>query len=526
MNKTANAVRTAVLAGLCTLVGCTSDKVVSVDHFPVGMGKKWGYIDREGKYFINPQFDAAYGFTDGLALVKTSKGYGFIEETPNAMPSATYVDALPYSDGVAWTVKDGSAPTLIDNDGNSLFELKNAKYVYQYAEGLAYAKLDNADKYGYVDKKGNWAIEPQFGMADFFSEGLACVANYVAPDEEGEYKYGYIDKDGKLVIGYMFERATAFNGNGTAVVGLRSEKDGWRYGLINRKGEYVVNPQFSSLSAYDGFGYVCKFADGDTYGWCDNNGKVLINPQFKFAGGFYGSDLSMVSPDGETYGYIDKKGQMIINPQFEEALPFMDDIAFVQQGGKWGIIDKTGHYTVNPQFDNINALIMLDYAGKRIDIPLQSRYFNAVIYSKQLLDFVKEKQLAEMLDMGIGKIGENYFDSTGVATGDTEILFLEEDNLLENSQVGVSVCGNFYDEVSDGWFDTVNRFNASKKPSQINIKVNMESMEAANQNKVYESIKKDFADAIGGGAKAGAIGGCVAEIELLDSEISIVLKKK
>lgn len=507
-------------------MGCTSDKVVTIDHFPVKMGEKWGYIDREGKYVINPQYDVAYGFNEGKAMVKTSKGWAFIEEKPNATPTMAYADALPYSEGVAWTVKDGNAPALLDMDGNTLFEMKSAKYVYQYSEGLAYAKLDSADKYGYIDKKGNWAIEPQFGMADFFSEGLACVANYIAPGETGEHKYGYVDKDGKLVIGYMFDGAASFNANGTAVVGVNSDKDGWRYGLINRKGEYMVNPQFSSLSAYDGFGYVCKFADGDTYGWCDSNGKILINPQFKFAGGFFGSDLSVVSPDGETYGYIDKNGKMIINPQFEEAMPFMDGMAFVKQGGKWGIIDETGHYTVNPQFDSVNPLIMVDYVGKHVDIPLRSRYFNASIYSSLLLSFVKDRQLAEMLDMGIGAIGaKNYFDSTRVSVGDTEVLFLEEDNLLENSQVAVSVCGNFYEEVSDGWFDTVNRFVASKKPTSIKIKVNIEGMEAANHNKVYESIKKDFLDAIGAGSKAGAIGGCAAEIEMFDSEINIVLKK-
>ena len=526
MNKTTLAVRAAVLTGLCALVGCTSEKVVSIDYFPVEMGEKWGYVDREGKYVINPQFDIAYGFTDGMALVKTSKGWAFIEEKPNATLSSVYADALPYSDGVAWTVKDGSAPTLIDTEGNSLFGLKNAKYVYQYAEGLAYAKLDSADKYGYVDKEGNWAIQPQFGMADFFSEGLACVANYIAPGEEGEHKYGYIDKDGKLVIGYMFDGATAFNANGTAVAGIRSEKDGWRYGLINRKGEYVVNPQFSSLSSYDGFGYVCKFADGDTYGWCDSNGKILINPQFKFAGGFYGSDLSVVSPDGETYGYIDKSGKMIINPQFESAMPFMDGMAFVKQGGKWGIIDETGHYTVNPQFDGVNPLIMVDYVGKHVDIPLASRYFNSAIYSDRLLSFVRERELAEMLDMGIGEIGDkNYFDSTRVATGDTEVLFLEEDNLLEGSQVAVSVCGSFYKEVSDGWFDMVNRFDASKKPAAIKIKVNIDGIEAANRDKVYEEIRKTFTAAVGGGASAGAIGGCVAEIDMLGPEITIALRK-
>jgi hypothetical protein len=43
---------------------------------------KWGYIDKQGKMIINPQFDFAIGFADGLAAVrigddKTGK-WGFI----------------------------------------------------------------------------------------------------------------------------------------------------------------------------------------------------------------------------------------------------------------------------------------------------------------------------------------------------------------------------------------------------------------------------------------------------------------
>ena len=35
----------------------------------MGLGGKYGFIDRTGKMVINPQFDNAYHFSDGLALV-------------------------------------------------------------------------------------------------------------------------------------------------------------------------------------------------------------------------------------------------------------------------------------------------------------------------------------------------------------------------------------------------------------------------------------------------------------------------
>jgi hypothetical protein len=44
----------------------------------VEVGKKWGYIDKTGKFVINPQFDSADFFSDGLALVEVGKKWGYI----------------------------------------------------------------------------------------------------------------------------------------------------------------------------------------------------------------------------------------------------------------------------------------------------------------------------------------------------------------------------------------------------------------------------------------------------------------
>ena len=38
------------------------------------------YIDKTGKYVINPQFDEAGSFEDDIALVQVNEKYGFIDE--------------------------------------------------------------------------------------------------------------------------------------------------------------------------------------------------------------------------------------------------------------------------------------------------------------------------------------------------------------------------------------------------------------------------------------------------------------
>ena len=42
----------------------------------VKLGNKFGYIDKSGKVKVNPQFDSAGDFSDGLALVALGRRYG------------------------------------------------------------------------------------------------------------------------------------------------------------------------------------------------------------------------------------------------------------------------------------------------------------------------------------------------------------------------------------------------------------------------------------------------------------------
>ena len=45
---------------------------------PVRQSGHWGYVDPSGKIVINPQFDEAASFADGLARVKAGGRFGYI----------------------------------------------------------------------------------------------------------------------------------------------------------------------------------------------------------------------------------------------------------------------------------------------------------------------------------------------------------------------------------------------------------------------------------------------------------------
>ena len=67
-------------------------------------------------------------------------------------------------------------------------------------EGLypMYEKTASGAEWGYIDKSGEYVIDPQFSDAMEFSEGLAAVL-----DPESEL-WGYIDESGSYVIEPQF----------------------------------------------------------------------------------------------------------------------------------------------------------------------------------------------------------------------------------------------------------------------------------------------------------------------------------
>lgn len=154
----------------------------------LGVRPKYGYADMSGQYIIQPVFDNAYDFSEGLAGVRIDGKYGYINKLGKMVIAPQFIWAGSFSEGLAAV----------------LF----------------------GDREGYIDKHGEMVIPPRFIWADQFSEGLAAVL-------VGN-KWGYIDTGGYMVTNPEFEIAWPFF-SGSA----RVEADGkWWY--IDRKGEVVI----------------------------------------------------------------------------------------------------------------------------------------------------------------------------------------------------------------------------------------------------------------------------------------------
>jgi hypothetical protein len=81
---------------------------------------KYGYLDGKGRVVIEPQFENAEFFHNGLACVKINNKYGFIDETGKIVIKPIYESAGYFSFGLA-RVKFNGLYNFINKNGKFMF---------------------------------------------------------------------------------------------------------------------------------------------------------------------------------------------------------------------------------------------------------------------------------------------------------------------------------------------------------------------------------------------------------------------
>ncbi|MDX1958047.1 MAG: WG repeat-containing protein [Leptospiraceae bacterium] len=172
-------------------------KLKALDDVPIYTNLKWGYINKNNKFIIKPQYDDAKPFSkEGVAFVKKhgrwkeimDKGekvfdllvegkWGIINSKGNLIKNYIYNDVGDFSDGLA--------PVLIG--GKEKIRLE-----YIGPNGHPYAEIYFKNgKWGYINSKAELKIKPIFEEAGNFENGYAFVKL-----KGKEFK---IDKSGSVV---------------------------------------------------------------------------------------------------------------------------------------------------------------------------------------------------------------------------------------------------------------------------------------------------------------------------------------
>jgi hypothetical protein len=350
---------------------------------------KLGFLNRQGELVIKPQFDAvplyptatgsqfwegyrtASRFSEGLAAVRINGKWGYINRQGEVVIQPRWDSARPFQEGLA-SVADKS-----DDVYRCGYINKQGKYVIapgmlfncsSYSDGLAHAEIyetyETTVRGGYLDKQGNWAIKPQFYKGGSFKDGVALVLPYP------EGRYYLIDKTGRKVSDGDCPLPDQFS-EGLAIVFLEKEK---QLGAVNQRCETVFKlPPDIKVSIYgsyfsEGLAAVCKETAGERRcGYIDRTGKVVIPFQFKGAREF-SDGLALIEKANSSVNkahYINREGKIVIetikpgnNDLFKNGLAFRFlDLHTIRQTrtdrNTYGYMNKQGKYVwLSPGAEN------------------------------------------------------------------------------------------------------------------------------------------------------------------------------
>lgn len=290
---------------------------------------RWGVVGANGDFFVAPAFSDAGVISDGMLAVRQPRGDlwsflstkqlaaavkaggkapplsyflnpvgdfhdGFAVVTVKQKPSGERISQValitkslaPWSLGSVEPLTDFSeglagvrlydegvrrpGTVLIDTAGATVGQLADVTNMKNYAEGLAPAT--NSGAWGYIDRRGRWAVPPKFTVAEPFSEGRAAVMN-------GQF-WGFIDTKGTEVVPVRYRHVEPFSGGLAAVCeGVGAEQT---CGYVDASGKTVIAPRYWPAYAFVRGVALVRTRQG-IYKYIGKDGKDIYSPAFTAA---------------------------------------------------------------------------------------------------------------------------------------------------------------------------------------------------------------------------------------------------
>ena len=327
-----------------------------------GANSNWGFVDATGAWVIKPAFGAIGGGPGG--------GNDVVPDTV-ARHAAQINEILGLRGGV------------FDGD---LFPATTA---------------DDTETWGYIDRTGDWAIEPAYTFAGCFVNGYAIVEDndgyhFITPNGKDAFgtldctavtpflegyaslkkdgKWGVIDTKGKWALGsakdatapYMYDLPLLFSEGMCKQGGAFIDTSGKQVFAFTK--DQLTGNSLLTDGFKDALIDMRSFHEGRTfYGHIlyDTTGKELTKltydrmeyfvGTYKYERIFNEGLCAAQDPISDAWGYIDKSGDWAIKPMFSEASTFGQGLAKVLDpaSSSYGFVDTKGVWRIAPRFSAV-----------------------------------------------------------------------------------------------------------------------------------------------------------------------------
>jgi hypothetical protein len=374
-----------------------------VDDYKFGFAQvdvdgKSALIDRDGKMVIEPK----YGFIEAIgpdrfrvSEIRQLGGSVGGEDFSGLRTTASTPSSISFS---LPELRD-SASGVIDISGQWIEPLGAwpSRTFDKDDPSIRWVQKDRL--WGLARADGSWLIGPKFEQTDSLRGGLARVTLYG--------KVGFIDRTGNFVIEPRFDSAGWFeSGFGRT----SAERDGV-VGVIDKAGAWIfqTNYQQVRLAVDHGYGrgpetfFGWDFKKADRWGFLDIDGHVVLDADFdqpvshcndgrleafknKGSLSFKADGTPWQPPDGQLvsdscrssppytlkigdkFGLVDASFNPVTSVQFDAIVQAGPDAKNVKIDGKWGRIAPDGRWLLEPKFDYLSTgvgIFVASIDGKR-----------------------------------------------------------------------------------------------------------------------------------------------------------------
>ena len=505
----------AVMAVIISAIACSNNKdtfVADFSQYPLCTNAEDSsvvFVNIKNGDVVSKKYLGAYPFYNGLSVVKTAKGWTYVNEDFEEQFGEYYKDATHFSEGLAFTVKTGEHINAINEEGETIYSLPHVAAVYALSEDRAVYKDENK-KFGLLDRNGEVVCPAKFDDCErFLKNGTLMVA---IKDKKGKAKWGIIDCDGNTLISIQYPKIKRYD------EGFTIFKDDRKTAWYDLKDNVVSNYDFYDI-VKDGNLYSFK-ARGGKYGWMNHKGQIVIEPEFDEVTLFGDRDEAFVKMKkrGKEWGTINKKGEWTGRPRYA-AVDLTDQYPIIKNShGEYGVVDydgsvliKTnkkaikhieGEYYLVTSYDNKIGIMLADGKEEWVAKPMYEK-FKGIIYRPSIMvndDFfdissmlgILHKQTDSLKKTTVGEILEAYgIDKESLPKKISNLILFE----CEDGNYSIKVEA---DKVSawtikrDFWEGSKMIFNGKANIKKYLVTVTLKNKYAKDKERIIETFTKEW----------------------------------
>ncbi|MGB1507445.1 MAG: WG repeat-containing protein [Crocinitomicaceae bacterium] len=282
-------------------------ELLKIEYYPFSDSSGlFGYTDSIGKWLINPTYDDAGFFYNGIAGVEQNGKLGLINKKNEQIVSFIFD------------------------------EIETDKELFV---------VSSNDHLGIINRNGDFIFDTIFEDISILDEGFICA--------QKDSLYAFYDRNGKPLTQEVYDDVLNFK-NGVCPVSINGQR-----GLINKEMKLLIPCMYEGIYIYSDSTFITINKD-DLRQLRNANGKLINDSLFQEIHSLVNGFAICIKDN--RIGYLNHKGVQIIDNMYEAFIDydilgnFNNGRAVVSKDKKFGIIDTTGQFVLKPTHDFIKSV--------------------------------------------------------------------------------------------------------------------------------------------------------------------------